>query len=227
MSDLSHAYHKRYYSELLPDSPDWIHEQLTEEACQAAARLNDEIGTSSELGDELLAERATFAEFKLKTWEEQRTLRAERDKLLGFYTEIVRELGDDLVLKRIRELTARAESAEHDCRVLAAQLNDVETELVDHKNALAVASRSADEQMRYKREAEAKLAGVHAAVVEACKNAQMKVLVWYPENTRSYIHPNQLAEIYESQTTECMAAIEAVFEPGVLKRLAKNEEAAP
>lgn len=172
MSDLSHAYHKRYYSELLPDSPDWIHEQLTEEACQAAARLNDEIGTSSELGDELLAERATFAEFKLKTWDEQRTLRAERDKLLGFYTEIVRELGDDLVLKRIRELTVRAEAAE------------------------------------------AKLASVRAAVVDACRNAQKKVLLWYPENTRSYIHPNQLAGIYESQVTECIAAIEAVFEAG-------------
>lgn len=139
MSDLSRAYHKRYYSELLPDSPDWMHEQLTEEALQAAARLNDEIGTSSELGDELLAERATFAEFRNHAWEQQRVLRAEVEKLKG------------------------------------------------------------------------ELSGIRTAVIEACQNAQMKVLVWYPENTRSYIHPNKLGEIYEKQTTECVAAIERVF----------------
>lgn len=139
MSDLFRAYHKRYYSELLPGLPDWIHEQLTEEALQAAARLNDEIGTSSELGDELLAERATFAEFKKHAWEQQRVLRAEVEKL------------------------------------------------------------------------KAELSGIRTAVIEACRNAQMKVLVWYPENTRNYIHPNQLTEIYKSQVTECLAAIERVF----------------
>lgn len=76
------------------------------------------------------------------------------------------------------------------------------------------------------RELAAERVRLKEAAITACRNAQMKVLVWYPENTRSYIHPNQLAGIYESQTTECMAAIEEVFEPGVLKRLAKNEEAA-
>lgn len=40
-----------------------------------------------------------------------RQLVAERDKLLGFYTEIVRELGDDLVVKRIRDLTKERDDA--------------------------------------------------------------------------------------------------------------------
>lgn len=101
--------------------------------------LNEEISTNSELGDELLAERATFAEFRNHAWEQQRVLRAEVEKLKG------------------------------------------------------------------------ELSGIRTAVIEACRNAQMKVLVWYPENTRNYIHPNQLAEIYKSQVTECLAAIERVF----------------
>lgn len=56
--------------------------------------------------------------------------------------------------------------------------------------------------------AEAELARLKEAAITACRNAQMRVLVWYPENTRSYIHPNELGEIYESQTTECVAAVE-------------------
>lgn len=207
--------------------------------------LNEEISVNSELGDELLAERATFAEFKLKTWEGQRTLRAERDKLLGFYTEIVRELGDDLVLKRIRELTARAESAEAELSSIGCRAQKLSLQAFDAQVARAEAAEAEVERLKHgvktcdgtmvvdgndmydwgwetpqsaqgrRDEAIAtKLAGVHAAVVEACKNAQMKVLVWYPENTRSYIHPNQLTEIYKSQVTECLAAIEAVFEAG-------------
>lgn len=171
------------------------------------AAVAEEIRANATLEAELLAERAAFAEFRTHAWEQQKDLRAERDKLLGFYTEIVKELGDDLVVKRFREMKVelatqkvqnnhnwqfqeisesalkRAEAAEHDCRVLIGQLND----------------------------AEAKLSDIRTAVIEACRNAQMKVLVWYPENTRNYIHPNQLAEIYKSQVTECLAAIERVF----------------
>lgn len=40
---------------------------------------------------------------------ERDQLRAERDKLLGYYHEIVAELGDDLALKCIRDLRAEVE----------------------------------------------------------------------------------------------------------------------
>lgn len=43
---------------------------------------------------------------------------AERDKLLGYYTEIVKELGHDLALKTIRELRAELEEAKKDVAVL-------------------------------------------------------------------------------------------------------------
>lgn len=133
-------------------------------------------------------------------------VRAERNKLLGFYTEIVRELGDDLVVKRFREMKAelatqkvqnnhnwqfqeiseealkRAEAAERDCRVLIGRLND----------------------------AEAKLAGMRAAVIEACKNALYRPLVWYPKGYS--IDPNDLCKINERQVNACVAAVRAAFD---------------
>jgi hypothetical protein len=83
-----------------------VYGPLLEERDDLREYLNTEIATNSELGDELLAERAAYAEFRNYAWEEQKKLRAERDKLLGFYTEIVKELGDDLVLKRLKDLRA-------------------------------------------------------------------------------------------------------------------------
>lgn len=160
----AHAYYKRYYSELVPDTNDWVHDQLADEACEAQARLYDEIKTSDELGNELMAERAAFAEFKKHAWDEQEKLRAElaNQKAQNNHNWQFQEISE-------------------------AALKRAET-------------------------AEAKLAGIRAAVMEACENAEMKVLFWYPENTSSYIHPNKLGEIYKSQTTECMAAIARVFD---------------
>ncbi len=94
-------------------------------------------------------------------------------------------------------------------------LSDDAASLLFFDSCKKVFGNAADElgDLRAERDSlRAKLAGVRAAVVDACRNAQKKVLLWYPENTRSYIHPNQLAGIYESQVTECLAAIEKVFE---------------
>jgi hypothetical protein len=92
--------------QILADRDREVYGPLLEERDDLREYLNTEIATNSELGDELLAERAAYAEFRNYAWEEQKKLRAERDKLLGFHTEIVKELGDDLVLKRLKDLRA-------------------------------------------------------------------------------------------------------------------------
>lgn len=68
------------------------------------SRMEKELG---ELRDEVAAHKTAKEEWLKFANERKEVLaevRAERDKLLGFYTEIVKELGDDLVLKRFREM---------------------------------------------------------------------------------------------------------------------------
>jgi len=67
--------------------------------------INDNLPTDetfSQMSHALQMERTGLAV-------EEEKLRAERDKLLGYYHEIVAELGDDLALKRICAMKAEAE----------------------------------------------------------------------------------------------------------------------
>jgi dTDP-4-amino-4,6-dideoxygalactose transaminase len=62
---------------------------------------------------------------------ELETIRAERDKLLGFYTEIVKELGDDCALQLIGDLRSLA------CWLASyvSNLNDLRYRLIEEPNA--------------------------------------------------------------------------------------------
>ena len=198
---------------------DWsVYGPLLEETDNLREYLNTEIATNSELGDELMAERAAFAEFRDHAWKQQEALRAEISALksarykyqgdpemvfdedLGWVHVIVqqesKDLRAELAAQKVQnnhnwqfqeiseEALERAEAAEHDCRVLIGQLNDAET----------------------------KLSELRAAVIEACQNAVIRPLVWYPEKTQAYIHPNSVLEINEFQTKACVAAVQAAFD---------------
>lgn len=65
----------------------------------------------------------------------------------------------DQLRAEVERLTAQRENLHKPMRDQAiARAERAEAELADHKTALEIANRSADEQMRYKREAEAELA---------------------------------------------------------------------
>jgi hypothetical protein len=95
--ELTRARYLQHYSNLLPDNPKWVYERLADDACEQDAEWEE-----CEL--EFEKSKKEWLEFANEREKILAQVRAERDKLSQFYTEIVKELGDDLVLKRLKEL---------------------------------------------------------------------------------------------------------------------------
>jgi hypothetical protein len=110
---------------------------------------------SQKLERELTAAKEEFARFKESTWEH-----FEYNRKHAVARSIERDNDKD-ELTRLRALSDQlsdnlsAVGAAYNAE--KARAEKAEAELADHKTALEIANRSADEQMRYKREAESKV----------------------------------------------------------------------
>jgi len=126
--------------------------------------------------------------------------------------KIAKQLNDEFVAERAAFAEFRKHTWEEQEK-LRAELADQKVE----NNHNWMFQEISEEALKRAETAETKLAGVRAAVVDACKNALHRPLVWYPEKTQAYIHPNSVLEINEFQTKACVAAVQAVFDVATLQ----------
>ena len=130
---------------------------------------------------------------------ERQAIIAERDELRAE----VERLNADGAASAFINMSCRASRAETDRNNLRADLDAIKAILNEEK---ARAER-----------AEAELAAERARLrnvaIAACKEAQIKPMVWYPKG--SSIDPNDLGKINEHQVEACVAAINAAMKEGV------------
>jgi hypothetical protein len=166
-------------------------------------RTDAEAGTLIDADEVVPADFARTLERELavaQNWVEHHSQHA--DDLIAQNAELRAEaerLKADGAASAFINMSCRASRAEADRNNLRADLDAIKAILNEEKARAELA--------------DAKLAAERARMrnvaIAACKEAQIKPMVWYPKG--SSIDPNDLGEINEHQVEACVAAIDAAM----------------